>query len=205
MAHDAVFGYLPVEVQTENPMIETAPLNQLIFDAFTGKTTWLWASGRYPLAEFIDSFLRTRATMQRTLERLTDAQVAYQAPGIPTWSLSETITHLIYSQNGYYNQLLDVTGLQLPHLVEAARGYGEGARQNVPAQTLREGLQKATTFIEEGLEKTRGSYDPKLIVRNPLFGEATYVTWVLLMLAHETDHVRQAIVMRRLAKAALPG
>lgn len=80
-------------------MIETATLNQLIFDAFTGKITWLTASRQYPLDEFITAFSRTRATMQKTLDGLTDAQVAFQAPSVPTWSLSETVTHLVYSQD----------------------------------------------------------------------------------------------------------
>ncbi len=39
------------------------------------------------------------------------------------------------------------------------------------------------------------------VEQNQFFGACTYKTWVLLLLGHEVDHVRQAIVMRRLARA----
>ncbi len=185
-------------------MIETAALNQLLFDAFTGKMTWLAASRQYSLPDFIDAFHRTRATMQKTLEDVTDAQVAYQAPTVPTWSLSETVTHLVYSQSFYYNALLEITSSQLPHIAEAARGFGEGSKQNIAAAVLRQMLLEATVLIDEGLAKTAATHDPTRVTRNPFFGDVDYATWVLLMLGHEVDHVRQSIVVRRLARAALP-
>lgn len=182
-------------------MLDSAIINQLIFDAFTGKMTWLQASALHPLDDFIDAFYRTRASMQqRVLEGLTDAQAAFFSEKVATWSVSETITHLIYSQNAYYNALLDITASELPHIVEAARGFGEGAKQRIPADTLREQLQQATVLIKDGIERTRHNYDVKRTVRSPLFGDANYPTWILLLLAHETDHLRQAIPMRRLAR-----
>ncbi len=185
-------------------MIETAALTQLVFDAFTGKTTWLWAAAQYPLDEFVDAFRRIRATMHKTMDGITDAQAAYQTDSVPTWSLSETITHLIYSQNGYYNGLIDLTRTPLAHIAEAAKGFGEGAKRGVPAAELRDNLQKATVSINEGIEKTRGNHDPARIENHPLFGPINYNAWILLMLGHEMDHMRQAIVMRRLARAACP-
>jgi hypothetical protein len=184
-------------------MLDSAIVNQLIFDAFTGKITWLHASTLHPLDDFIDAFYRTRASMQqRVLEGLTDAQATFFSEKVATWPISETITHLVYSQNAYYNALLDITSSQLPHIVEAARGFGEGAKHKVPANTLRDILQKATVVIKGGIEQTRHTYDVKRIVRSPLFGDANYPTWILLLLAHETDHLRQSIAMRRLARGA---
>lgn len=78
--------------------IDSKALNQLLFDAFTGQTSWLEAASRYPLEALIDTFRHTRALMQKTVSDLTDAQAAYSAEGSATWSLSETITHLVYSQ-----------------------------------------------------------------------------------------------------------
>jgi hypothetical protein len=90
-------------------------------------------------------------------------------------------------------------------MAEAARGFGEGARQGVPADELRRNLSIATEQINQVLEQTRHTYDLTHTTRNFFFGEMNYVTWVLAMLGHEVDHVRQAIVMRRLAKAAIIG
>jgi len=185
--------------------LDTPTLNQLIFDAFTGKTTWLEASTRYPLEDFIAAFKQTRATMLRTMEGTTDAQVAYTDPSNPLWSLSETVTHLMYTQNLYHNCLVDISNVQLPHMAEAARGLGEGAKLGISADALRQDLQKATSRIVDILEKTRVAADPVRTTSNAFFGTMTYTTWVLAMLGHEVDHVRQAIVMRRLAKAAQPG
>jgi hypothetical protein len=35
---------------------------------------------------------------------------------------------------------------------------------------------------------------------NEFFGVCNYQTWVLLLLGHEVDHLRQIIAMRRLAR-----
>src|SRR5258707_10544821 len=175
-------------------MIETSVLNKLLLDAFSGEITWLEAATHHPLDEFIDSFFRTRAVMQKTIADLSDAQVAFIVPGNPMWSISEMVTHLIYSQNGYYNLLLDLANTtELPHIVEAARGFGEGAKRDVPAAELRENLQKATDIIKEGIEKTRAKNDPTVMRESGLFGKVNYQTWLLLMLGHEVDHVRQGI------------
>jgi hypothetical protein len=185
-------------------MIDTTMLNQLFMDAISGQTTWLAASKRHPLDEFIETFYRTRQLSEKTLVDLTDAQVSYVIQGNPTWSISEMITHLIYSQNGYYNNILEMGETQLPHLVEAARGFGEGAKTGIPADELRANLKNATARITNAIEQTRKNYDPEKIVDTgpQLFGKADYPTWILLLLGHEVDHVRQGIVMRRAAKAS---
>src|SRR5258708_4051727 len=188
-------------------MIETAALNQLLLEAFSGKITWLEASTRYPLEAFIDSFHKTRAVLQKTVEGLTDAQVAFVIHGNPTWSISEMVTHLIFSQNFYYNALLDITTSELPHIVEAAKGFGEGAKTGIPAAVLCENLSKATSVINNAIAQTRTTYDPARITDTGprFFGRVNYPTWILLLLGHEVDHVRQGIVMRRAARAAVPG
>ncbi len=187
-------------------MIETADLNQLLLDAFSGKCTWLEASTKYSVNEFIEAFHRTRAVMKKTMADLTDVQVAFTIEQNPIWSISEMVTHLIYSQNFYYNQLLDITTTELPHIVEAAKGFGEGARIGRPAAELRNDLDKATVLIEDVIEKTRQNNDPRKIndTGRNFFGKVNYQTWILLLLGHETDHVRQGIIMRRAARAAFP-
>jgi uncharacterized damage-inducible protein DinB len=182
-------------------MLETATLNALILEAFSGKITWFEAASRYPVEEFIDSYYRTRAAMQRTVSDITDAQASYTAQGNPTWSISETVSHLIYSQGFYYNQLLEITTSQLPHLVEAAKGFGEGAQRGLPADELRRTLHEATIRIEHALKDTLMRNDAARINNHWAFGKVNYQTWVLLLLAHESDHVRQSIIMRRLARA----
>jgi len=79
-------------------MLDTQALNQLLLEGFSGKITWLEASTRYSLDEFIEAFKRTRDLMQKTIADLTDSQASYVIQGNPTWSISEMVTHLIYSQ-----------------------------------------------------------------------------------------------------------
>jgi hypothetical protein len=188
-------------------MIDTPTLNQLLLDAFSGQITWITASKRHTLDEFIDTFYKTRQLSERTISDLTDAQVSYVINGNPTWSISEMITHLIYSQNFYYNKILDMATSELPHMIEAAQGFGEGAKLGIPAEELRKNLKDATARIIDAIEQTHKAHDPEKIMDTgpQFFGKVDYRTWILLLLGHEVDHVRQGIVMRRAAKAFSKG
>ena len=185
-------------------MIDSTSLSQLLLEAFSGKITWMAASAHYPVEEFIETFKYTRGVMIKTISDLTDEQVAYQVQGDPTWSLSEMVTHLIYSQNAYYNALLDITSSTLPHITEAAKGFGEGAKLSVPVVTLQKNIGEATPLIMDAIERTRANFDPNAVTSHPVFGKCNYATWILLMLGHEVDHVRQGMIMRRAARRALP-
>lgn len=181
-------------------MIPSDVLTPLILSAFTKEITWLEASTRHSLDEFAETFFHIRERTAETLDPLTDEQVAFSSPAHSLWSVSESVTHLVHTQGFYHNKLLDISTSQLPHLVEAARGFGEGARQNVPAKDLRVSLNAATERIQVVIDQTRNSHDPQKTEVNSAFGVCTYKTWVLLMLAHEVDHLRQMAAMRRLAR-----
>lgn len=181
-------------------MIPSTALNPLILSAFTKEITWLEASNQYSLDEFIETFFAARERTQETLEGLSDAQVAFASSVHPFWTISESVTHLIYSQNFYYNMLLELSTSQLPHMVEAARGLGEGAKENMPAEELRSQLRKATEQIRAAIEDTRNSHDAEKTEVNSFFGACNYKTWVLLLLAHEVDHLRQIAAMRGVAR-----
>ncbi len=181
-------------------MISSEILNPLILAAFNRETTWLEASTHHPLDEFIETFYSTRARSHENLESLTDTQVALILPEHALWSISETVTHLVYTQGFYQNKLVDISTSQLPHAVEAARGFGEGAKQKVPIDTLKQLLSKATAQIRVAIEGTRNAHNADKTEVNSAFGVCNYKTWMLLMLAHEVDHLRQMVAMRRLAR-----
>jgi hypothetical protein len=181
-------------------MISSDILNPLILSAFTREITWQEASTGHPLDEFIDTFYKTRARTHETLENLTDQLAAFILPDHSLWSISESVTHLIYTQGFYYNKLVEISTSQLPHAVEAARGFGEGAKQNVPVETLKQSLSKATIQLRVAIEGTRNAYNADKTEANSAFGVCNYQTWMLLMLAHEVDHLRQIVAMRRLAR-----
>lgn len=183
-------------------MIASETLNPLLLSAFTKEITWLEASTRFPLEEFIDTFHRTRERTRASLEGLTDAQVAYSSTVHPFWSISESVTHLVFTQGFYHNKLLDISTSQLAHAVEAARGFGEGAQLNVPASELSASLSTATKRIRVVIEGTRKNHNPEKIGVSSAFGKCTYNTWMLLMLAHEVDHLRQIAAMRGLARTS---
>ena len=189
-----------IGIQYAAYMITSEILNPLLLSAFTKEITWLEAASRFSLDEIIDTFYYTRERTEENLIPLTDAQVAYSSPAHSLWSISESVTHLIHTQGFYHNKLLDISTSQLPHIVEAARGFGEGAKQNVSANDLHVGLAAATERIHAIIEQTRNLHDPEKTEVNSAFGVCNYKTWVLLMLAHEVDHLRQMVAMRRLAR-----
>jgi hypothetical protein len=182
-------------------MLSSEVLNPLLNAAFTRQTTWLEASNRHSLDEFIDTFYNIRKRLQETLEGMTDAQVTFAHPAHSVWSVSESITHLVYTQGFYINKLLEISTSALPHVVEAARGFGEGAKTGLTADQLRKRMVYATEQITTALEGTRAGHDPEKTEYNEFFGVCAYRTWVLLLLGHETDHFKQVVAMRRLGRA----
>ncbi len=181
-------------------MLTSEVLNPLINSAFTRKITWLEASSQHSLDEFVETFYGMRKRVEETLVGMTDAQVAFAAPSHPFWSVSESITHLIYSQGYYINKLLDISTSSMPHIIEAARGFGEGAKIGIPAEDLRKRMVFATEQVTTAIEGTRHDHDPKRTEVNEFFGICNYRTWMLLLLAHEVDHLKQIVAMRRLSR-----
>ncbi|MFN8413337.1 MAG: DinB family protein [Anaerolineales bacterium] len=180
-------------------MINSDVLNPLLLSAFTKEITWLEASTRFPLDEFIDTFYRTRERTRVNIDGLTDEQVAFSSTVHPFWSISESITHLVFSQGFYHNKLLDISTSQLAHAIEAPRGFGEGAKVNIPSTELIASLNTATTRIRVVIEGTRKDHNPEKVEFNSVFGQCTYTTWMVLLLAHEVDHLRQIVAMRGLS------
>jgi len=185
-------------------MLSSDILNPLLHAAFTREITWFDASERYPLDEFIETFYNTRTRVEESLDGMTDSQVAFASPVYSLWSVSESITHLIYTQGYYINKLLDITTSSLPHIIEAARGFGEGAITGVLADELRSQMVVATEQVGIAMEGTRNYHDPEKTEANELFGACNYQTWVFLLLAHEVDHLKQIVAMRRLARTESP-
>jgi hypothetical protein len=182
-------------------MLSSEVLNPLLNSAFTREITWLAASERHSLDEFIETFYNTRKRVQETLEGMSDAQVMFSHPAHSVWSVSESITHLIYSQGYYINKMLEISTSTLPHIVEAARGFGEGAQTGMSAEQLRKRMVHATEQITTAIEGTRNDHDNEKTEYNEHFGICSYRTWILLLLAHEWDHLKQIVAMRRLGRA----
>ena len=169
-------------------------------EVFAGKRTLLDVSNNFVLDDVVEAFYSTRPRVLAALENLTDAQVAFTSTVHPFWSISETITHLIFSQGLYLNKLLDISTSQLPHAIEAARGMGEGAKIGIPAEELRQKLAAATEHLNVVIEDTRRSHDPEKTETDSFFGVCNYKVWMLLLLSHELDHLRQLLAMRRVAR-----
>lgn len=181
-------------------MIPSDVLNPLILSAFTKEITWLEASARHSLDELIETFYAIRLKTHEALDKLTDEQVSFASNVHPFWTISESVTHLIHTQGFYHNKLLDISTSQLPHIVEAARGFGEGAKKNISVKDLLVSLNAATERIQLVIEQTRDLHDPQKTEKNPAFGLCNYNTWILLLLAHEVDHLRQIVAMRKVSR-----
>jgi len=185
-------------------MISSDILNPLLNSAFTREITWFDASTQYSLDEFIKTFYNTRRRTQEALEGMTDAQVTFASPAHSIWSVSESVTHLAYTQGYYINKLLAITTSSLPHIIEAARGFGEGATTGISADELRRQMSLATEQVTTAIEGTRDHHDLEKTESNEVFGVCNYQTWILLLLAHEVDHLKQIVAMRRLARTEGP-
>lgn len=182
-------------------MLSSEVLNPLLNSAYTREISWFDAAEQFELDEFIETFHPMRKRVQESLDGLTDAQVAYASSAHSIWSISESVTHLVYTQGFYINKLLEVSTSTLPHIAEAARGFGEGARTGIPADRLRQQMVFATEQITTAIEGTRNHHDLTKTEVNEVFGVCNYQTWILLLLAHEVDHLKQIVAMRRLARA----
>ena len=182
-------------------MLSSEVINPLLNPAYIREITWLEASNRFALDEFIETFYNMRRRVQESLDGMTDAQVTYASSAHSIWSISESITHLVFTQGFYINKLLAVSTSTMPHIVEAARGFGEGAKMGIPADQLRQQMVFATEQITTIIESTRSQHDLEKIEVNEVFGVRNYQTWILLLLAHEVDHLKQIVAMRRLARA----
>ena len=181
-------------------MLEFNTFTAQLEEVFAGKRTLLDVSTNFALDDVIEAFYSTRPRVIEALESLTDAQVAFTSSVHPFWSISETITHLVFSQGLYLNKLLDISTSQLPHAVEAARGMGEGAKTGIPADELRQKLAAATAHLNDVIEGTRHSHDPEKTETDSFFGVCNYKVWMMLLLTHELDHLRQLLAMRRVAR-----
>ena len=181
-------------------MLSSDILNPLLNTAYRREITWLEASNRHSLDEFIETFYNMRKRSQESLVGMTDAQVGFASQAHSIWSVSESITHLIFTQGFYINKLLNISTSAMPHIAEAARGLGEGAQTGVSVEELRTRLSSATEQVRSAIEGTRYSHDMERTESNELFGVCNYRTWMLLLLAHEVDHLHQIVAMRRLAR-----
>ena len=181
-------------------MLSSDILNPVLLSAYTREITWFDGAQRFSLDEIIETFYNTRKRVEETLSGLSDAQVWFVSPAHAFWSISESITHLIYTQGFYINKLLDISTSAMPHIVEAARGFGEGAVKGSPVEQLHKRIVFATEQVTTAIEGTRGGFDPAKTVLSEAFGTCSYQTWMFLFLAHEVDHIRQIVPMRRLAR-----
>lgn len=181
-------------------MLSSDILNPLLNTAYRREISWLEASNRHSLDDFIETFYNMRKRSQESLVGMTDAQVTFASRAHSIWSVSESITHLIYTQGFYVNKLLNISTSTMPHIAEAARGFGEGAQISVSAEELRTRLAAATDQVRTIIEGTRQSHDIEKTEANEFFGLCNYRTWILLLLAHEVDHLHQIVAMRRLAR-----
>lgn len=152
--------------------------------------TWLEASNQYSLDEFIDTFFYTRERTQELLDGLKrlSSCVRFRCPSL-------LVDQRVDYTFGLFARLLSQHPAGYRHQPVAARRRsrartGEGAKQNMPAEQLHKNLQFATEQIHTAIEGTRGNHDPEKAVTNSIFGVCTYKTWVLLLLAHEVDHLR---------------
>jgi len=165
---------------------------RLVMSAFSGKITFLDASNQFTADEIIESFHRVRRATVRALDHLSDDQVK-TAPADGSWSISQMVSHLVYTQENYDTALMNFASVSFAPTLIVAREFGAGAQIDLGVEQLRRLLEEATERIDNTFERTRFFYDPFKIIPHPAYGDAGYTTWLVFLLMHEIDHGTQVV------------
>lgn len=185
-------------------------MSELTYDDLVGlnrrlvaHTTTIEAEAvHYTLTELIDALRMTRAmieaiatgwTQEQLLARPQQAESDELASGEDAsdrWSATETLTHLVATQNWYLLHIDRLLHRRREYAV-MVRGLGDLARQEVSQAELVAMLQDATRQMIDTLENIPGDADLEAQRASVFFGDLSLRGWALLPVIHDLDHLAQ--------------
>jgi len=150
------------------------------------------------LPELIAALRFTRSMLQALVGRWTQAQLQVRPPQADggreqredDWSATETLTHLIATQNWYLLNLDRMLGRRQQYEI-MPRGLGDQARQDVSKEEVAAGLQRASDQLLAYLEEIPLDADLEARRNSIYFGDLGIRGWALLAIFHDLDHLGQ--------------
>ncbi len=146
-------------------------------------------ANEYSVEELIRAFLRQREELRVLLNDLDDEQVNYN-PDPENFSISEIISHIVTSQNGTYNALLELSNIVLPFLDHVSYMPGAGAKKHLTAKMCQQMLNEATEDLSDIMRQSARieHFESK---EYPGLGTMNLNSWIVFQLGHDLDHLRQ--------------
>lgn len=176
-----------------------------------GETTVPEAEGtQYTIAELADAIRMTRGKLQQIAEGWSQAQLQTRPPkgttsatGEDAWSASETLTHVIGTQNWYSLHMDRLLG-QRRQFEQMPRGLGDLTDNAVPKEELAHRLRTATDSFLADIAAIPPEADLAATRDSTFFGPLSLRGWLFLALSHDTMHFDQIERLRDSANFPQP-
>jgi hypothetical protein len=162
-----------------------------------GETTSEAEGAKHTIPEMTAALRMTRGKLQAIAQTWSQAQLQARPPegaasdvGEDQWSATETLTHLMATQNWYQLNMDRLLGQrrqfeQMPH------GLGDLTDNTVPKDELVRRLRDATASFLADIEGIPPDADLTATHESHFFGPLSLRGWIFLALTHDTMHLAQ--------------
>jgi uncharacterized damage-inducible protein DinB len=163
-----------------------------------GDTTVPEAEGaKYTIPELAAALRMTRAKLQAIPDSWSQEQLQTRPPagatseiGEDSWSATETLTHLIATQNWYSLNMDRMLG-QRRQFEQMPRGLGDHTDNTVSRDDLARRLRAATESFLADIDAIPADADFAATRESHFFGPLSLRGWLFLALTHDTMHLAQ--------------
>jgi uncharacterized damage-inducible protein DinB len=163
-----------------------------------GDTTVPQVEGaKYTIPELAAALRMTRGKLQAIPDNWSQAQLQTRPPegaaseiGEDSWSASETLTHLIATQNWYSLNMDRLLGRRR-QFEQMPRGLGDLTDNTLPKDELARRLREATESFLADIDAIPADADLAATRDSRFFGPLSLRGWLFLALTHDTMHLAQ--------------
>ncbi|HEX6816857.1 MAG TPA: DinB family protein [Ktedonobacterales bacterium] len=163
-----------------------------------GDTSVLETEGaKHTIGELVEALRMTRGKLQGIVERWSQAQLQTRPPegmssanGEDSWSATETVTHMLATQNWYRMNMDRLLGRRRQYDT-MPRGMGDRTDNTVPKAELARRLHAETDAFLAEIAAIPADADLSAARDSTFFGPLTLRGWLFLALTHDTMHLAQ--------------
>jgi uncharacterized damage-inducible protein DinB len=162
-----------------------------------GETTPEAEGAKYTIPELAAALRMTRGKLQEIAEGWSQAQLRTRPPegaasdiGEDSWSATETLTHMMATQNWYQMNMDRILGRRR-QFEQMPRGLGDRTDNTVPNEELAGRLRAATESFLADIDAIPADADLAATRESHFFGPLSLRGWIFLALTHDTMHLGQ--------------
>ncbi len=162
-----------------------------------GETTPEAEGTKYSIAEMAAALRMTRGKLQQIAETWSQVQLHARPPagatsevGNESWSATETLTHLMATQNWYSLNMDRMLGRRR-QFEQMPRGLGDLTDNAVPRDELARRLGAAMASFLADIDAIPANADLAATRESHFFGPLSLRGWIFLALTHDTMHLAQ--------------